>query len=87
MTREPCKPCPECEGNGDLICGFCCGTGEGRYWGTCGTCGGSGGVLCANCDGTGVMPLCECGDDLTDRDGPACELCELDPPIVVRIAE
>lgn len=59
MTRAPCKPCPECEGDGHLLCGWCSGTGESPSFrgSACSTCDGTGGAPCVACDETGVIPI------------------------------
>ena len=67
--------CPTCDGNGDIECDECGGTGEG---GKCKNCDGTGEVddmICTHCDGDGYVECgaLECGDFGTGR--VECDTC------------
>ena len=45
------EECPECDGNGEILCGYCEGEGNVR----CDECDGDGAIQCSNCDGDGQV--------------------------------
>lgn len=56
ITFYQAGKCPNCHGQGSMICTLCSGmggTGMGMYYMQCGWCGGRGSTNCAVCGGTG----------------------------------
>jgi hypothetical protein len=51
------EDCPYCMGNGEILCGMCCGSKR-KGQQECPSCGGRGLVTCLNCKGDGrITPL------------------------------
>jgi len=56
MTDPAQMECPDCSGNGTLICGQCNGSGEGMHDGSkCWRCKSRGWLDCPRCEGTGAV--------------------------------
>ena len=57
------EQCPYCMGNGEMLCGSCCGSlrapgSSAKQPVTCSCCGGRGLVMCINCKGDGrITPI------------------------------
>lgn len=53
-NAEP-TDCPECAGDGDVVCEECDGFGMNEDGDVCSECNGNGAFECVNCDGAGVV--------------------------------
>ncbi len=60
---EELMDCPECQGEGQVECMACDGTGDDEFDEMCDECGGMGEAFCDACDGDGQITAGEVGPE------------------------